>query len=62
MPTVEDIMRQQKIRRIIFRVVLLIIISIICVLIGWFIGTIGQKDSNPLSEYHNPVRSIVQRG
>ena len=42
-PTVESIMRQQKIRRVVTRIILIFILIIICVFIGWFIGTIGQK-------------------
>lgn len=48
-PTVESIMRQQKIRRIIFRIIMIIILIIICIFIGRFIGTIGQKESQPYS-------------
>ena len=42
-PTVESIMRQQKIRRVVTRIILIFILIIICIFIGWFIGTIGQK-------------------
>ena len=44
MTTVEDIERQQRWRRIIFRSVLLLLLALLCVFIGWIISQIGYKE------------------
>jgi len=52
MKTVESIMRQQKIRAIILRIILLIVLIGISFFIGWLIGTMGEDNpevSNQLS-------------
>lgn len=59
MPTVESIMRQQKIRRNLFRALFVLFLVVLCILIGWFIGTIGEKKS-PLS-FNAPATWIHSR-
>jgi len=41
-------MRRQKIRAIIFRIILIIILIGISIFIGWLIGTIGENNPEVL--------------
>lgn len=57
MPTVESIMRQQKIRKNIVRAILIFFLIVFCIIIGRFIGLIGQK-RDPVSYVNPHIESI----
>jgi hypothetical protein len=51
--TVEDIERQQRLRRFLFRGVMLLLLALLCIFIGWVISRIGYTElhSDALRSY-----------
>ncbi len=59
MKTVESIMRQQKIRAVIFRIILLILLIGLSIFIGWLIGTIGENNPEVFNQTFMPPKSVT---